>query len=195
MKRLIIFILLFLGLIGCSGIKKTAQLTDKSKSDVDIKTSGEIIAKNDSSIVNKTNTEETKKIETDRNEKKNDSVKTITRYIYFDTSKPLTAFGTPPVSSIFENSTQSFSNTQISENEKQSLGKKIEADIKKEYENRYNEKFNSLLNLIERQNIKLTEKEKKGTSPWRIFVFGVLTPFLAKLIYFLIKKLKILGYI
>lgn len=192
MKRLILIILILSGLIGCAGSKKST-LTDKSKTDTKIKTSGTMVGKLDSTVTDKTKTVVTSGSESIRMENENLKENKNSRMWFFDTSKPLTLSGLPPVNAMYDTNYSLEKNTQFSEAQKNEIITEIQNDIKKNFESYFESKFDSLANILQKNNIKTVDIEKKPAN-WKFFIAGMILPLLANLIILLRKKMKILGY-
>lgn len=194
MKRLIIILLILSGLIGCTCTKKTIKTTDNSQITAVEKTEQKSTAENDSLIEDKTKTVVSSASEkaTETNNKESTVTKTVTTF--FDTSKPINQeTGKPPVSSIFEATTENNTNTQISEHQKDVLLAEIENDLRKEYENRYNEIISNYQKMVKDLKLKLSEKEKPE-SPWKPLLIGAAIPVFFYFLFWIRKKLLKFGY-
>lgn len=190
MKKLLYIFFLSWLIISCHPGKSISKSTTDTKKDSVVNTSLAVSSKNDSTITDKTKKTTQTGIVSEKKENRTDSTKTNYRVVFFDTSKPVTLTGKPPVSSIFESTAQTYSTVKTSDSQQTNIRNEIENNIRKEYENKYTSKFDSMLKLIEQLNAKVTVKTKKGFPPLVFILTGAVIATVVYFIIYIIKRVK-----
>ena len=188
MKRLIFITLILSGLIGCTALKKSGNFTNNSRYTSTERTDSAAISRNDSTIIDKSKTTITDKSETETEVKKSEGSFSNSIVYFFDTSRPVDLVtGLPPVSSIFDNRSGTYANTQFSAHQKNSIRTEIENDIRKEFENILDIQTKNHKKTVDNLNQELKQKENT-VSKMKLILIGSIATFVIILL-FTVRKL------